>query len=239
MGAKESTVGGGSARGVSSNISDLLNQGLTGGGYSDGRQQGAMDNWGRSDPMSNTMDIRGAIAQLLSGGAGMANGAQAIAANRREENVGDIRSRYALGGTGYGTPAAVGEARFLGEFDPQVAAQVGGMQLDSMSKGLGFLFPLLQQAYGLGTPQAQTVMKKGFLGNAIDAIGGLAGAAAPFFGGGFGGSGGSAAEGMVNDNFGLNPPASLSMHGMPTAPSMNWDNDWLTNLFGNRTQGMA
>lgn len=203
MGAKPTTIGGGSARGVSDNISNLLNAALNGGGG----QQTAATNTMRANPVGQTMDIRQALSTLFQGGSNLVDSAQSIAANRRTEDVGDLRSRYALGGVGYGTPAAVGEAKFLGEFDPQVALGIGNMQLDSITKALGFLSPLLQQAYGLGTPQAQTVMKKGFLGNALDAISGVAGAAAPFLAPGLGSA--AAAGGAALDAGGQLGQASI------------------------------
>lgn len=160
-------------------------QGLQ-GGFNFGGQQTAGDNLGRANPIGDTMNIGNAIATLLSGGSNLTNNAMQIADIRRKENVADLRSRYALGGVGYGTPAASGEARFLAEYDPQVATQIGGMQLDSIAKALGFVMPLYSQAFGLGTPQAQTVMKKSGFMNALDTGIGIAKTAAPFFAPGLG-----------------------------------------------------
>lgn len=209
MGASPQTIGGGSARGVSDQLSQFLMMGLQGGfNLPQFGQTTPGDALNRSNPVRSTMNFGDAIGTLLQGG-GFENDALSIAANRREENVGNIRSRYALGGTGYGTPAAVGEARFLGEFDPQVATQVGGMRLDSIGKALSFMLPLYQQAYGLGTPQAQTVMKPGFLSEALGTVTGLAGAAAPFFAPGLGGGQPNAAQQMASGGFGITPPATL------------------------------
>lgn len=185
MGAKPTTIGGGAATGVANDFAGMLHQALSGGFNTAGSGAAAAGAAG-ANPVGDTMNIGDALGQLMSGGQGLANSALAIGNNRREENVADLRSRYSMGGTGYGTPAAVGEARFLGEFDPQLAGQVGGLQMDGITKALGFLFPGLMQSQQLGTPQAQTVMKKGFLGNALGAITGLAGAAAPFLAPGIG-----------------------------------------------------
>lgn len=179
MGAKPTTIGGGSARGVSDALSGLLMNGLQ-GGFNFGSQQTAGQNLGRANPLGDTLSIGNALSTLLSGGSNLANSAMAIADRRRTQNVADLRARYALGGTGYGTPASSAEANFRAEYDPQVATQIGGMQLDYISRALSHILPLYSQAYGLGTPQAQTVMKKSGFMNALDTGIGIAKGVAPF-----------------------------------------------------------
>lgn len=181
MGAKPTTIGGGKSVGVANDFATQLQQWLSGGfGSVPGAQQTAGDNLGRSDPQGQVSNLSQAFAALLNGGGGMANSVQQVADIRRKENVNDIRSRYALGGTGYGTPAASGEARFLAEFDPAVAGQVGQIQMDGITKALSMLLPLYQQQAGLGTPQAQTVMKPSGFSQALSTIGQIGSIAAPF-----------------------------------------------------------
>lgn len=191
MGAKQKTVGGGKSVGVAGDFaSQMMNWLSQGFGAVPGGQQTAGSNLGRSNPTGQVSNLTEAFQALLNGGQGMANSAQQIADIRRKSDVSDIRSRYALGGTGYGTPAASGEANFLAQYDPQVAVGIGGMQMDGISKALSLLMPMFQQQVDKGTPGAQTVMQPSGFGNVLSGLGGLVGAAAPFFGGGMGGGGG-------------------------------------------------
>lgn len=191
MGAKPTTIGGGSATGVSDEWAKMLMTGLS-QGFGTGAMPGAQgsgqttagDAMSRANPTGSTMNIAQAIGNLLNNGDSMANGAMSIANNRRQENVADLRSRYALGGTGYGTPAASAEARFLGEFDPQVATQIGQMRMDNITKALSLIIPGYMQSQQIGTPQAQTVMKPSGFTNFISGLGQVAGVAAQFFPGG-------------------------------------------------------
>lgn len=181
MGAKPTTIGGGKSTGVAGDWASMLQNWLSGGfGSVPGGQQTAGSNLGRSNPQGQVSNLTEAFSALLNGGAGMANSMQQVADVRRKENVADIRSRYALGGTGYGTPAASGEARFLAEFDPTVAMNAGQLQMDGISRALQMILPLFQQQAQLGTPQAQTVMKPSGFSNALSTIGQVAGIAAPF-----------------------------------------------------------
>lgn len=203
MGAKPTTIGGGKSTGVANDFASQLQQWLSQGfGSVPGAQQTAGDNLGRSNPGGQVSNLTQAFQALFSGGNGLANSVQQVADIRRKENVGDIRSRYALGGTGYGTPAASGEARFLAEFDPAVAGQVGSIQMDGITKALSLLMPLFQQQVDKGTPQAQTVMKPSGFTDAISTIGQVAGIAAPFVMPGLGGA------------------ASFAGGGIPKAPAM-------------------
>jgi hypothetical protein len=196
MGAKPETIGGGSARGVSDQFSGLLSQALNGGfNTQQYGQSTGMDNFGRANPMKSTMNIGDALGALISGGGTMANNYGALSAQAREKEMGDLQSQFSLGGTGFGTPSAVGQARFAAQFDPQTAMNQSQLQTEGITKALSFLFPSLQQAYGLGTPQAETVMKPSGFTNFMSGLNQVAGVASqfvPFAGGNKSGAGSNA-----------------------------------------------
>lgn len=241
MGAKPTTIGGGKSTGVASGFADMLNTWMHQGfGAVPGGQQTAGDNLGRANPQGQVSNLTQAFQALLNNGSGMANSAQSIYDIQRKRAVGDIRSRYALGGTGYGTPAAAGEAAYTSMADPQFALGAGQMQMDGISKVLQLLLPMFQQQVDKGTPQATTVMKPSFGGQLLSGLGSLAGAAAPFFGGGgmggmvasmAGGGGMSAAPAMGNLASMAGAAPKFDMNNFqPSAPSMSWDPRYLANI---------
>jgi len=102
-----------------------------------------------------------------------------LGAFQREKGVNDIRARYSLGGTGYGTPASSAEAEYTAMFDPSLVNAVG-TQKSTIALNLA---QLISQLAGKGIPQAETVLQPSGFGQAVTGLTSLAGAAAPFFGG--------------------------------------------------------
>lgn len=188
LGTSTKTVGGGAAAPVASDFGSFLQSLLQPAGM----QTTGGTALARSNPVGQTGDLASAFHQLLSGGAGVAGGINDILQQQKTTDIANLRERYSMGGTGYGTPAATAESRYLGTFTPQAAVQVGQAQNENIARALGLIMPAFQQAFGLGTPQAQTIQQKGFGGQLLSGITGLAGAAAPFFGaGGIFGAGGN------------------------------------------------
>lgn len=161
MGAHEQTVGGGSAKGLGKDVISWLAGGLNNGQFGGG----AID---------ATRGITGIINQFTNADFTDPNSTalMKLANFQRMQGVNDMRSRYSLGGTGYGTPAASGEALYGAQFDNQLIANLGqqkmnvALQLLNIMAGLG----------SKGIPQAQTVMQPGFLDSALGTLTGVAGA---------------------------------------------------------------
>jgi hypothetical protein len=78
------------------------------------------------------------------------------------------------------------------QLQSQYGLGVGGLQ----NQALGQLLQQYGQAFGLGTPQRQTIQKPSFFQNALGAVTGLAGAAAPFLAPGIGSLAGPALSGL-------------------------------------------
>jgi hypothetical protein len=165
MGMDTKQVGGGNATHVSDEFSNFLLRGLTTGHFGG---QGTAGTAMQGTDMGSIMD------NLLSGGA--AGPARSLMDKQMTSTIGDMRSRYSMGGTGYGTPGAVGEAQYRSQADPQYAMLGQDYQL----KALSMLFPMIQQMIGIGTPQAQMIQTPSMGMNIFNGMTGLAGAAAPF-----------------------------------------------------------
>lgn len=152
MGPKVREIGGGPATGLANDFVNLLRGGLnTGsfGGVTAGQQFNA------SNPTGNTAGIAGILNDILSGGAGNIGGSLAeLLQNQQSRDVNDIRARFtAGGGASLGTPAASAEALYRSEAAPQIATQVGQLQLQT-------LLPLLNMITGLagkGISQRETI----------------------------------------------------------------------------------
>lgn len=211
MGAKTERVGGGAAAPLSDDFIGFLHQGLQGGFNYAPQQFGGQTTPGnamsRANPFQSTVNFGDLIGQYLSGN-DMASTASATAFRQQSgEDTKNIQQQFALGGTGFGTPASTGVANYLAKATPAFAAQQGAQQQQMLQNLLGLYSNFSQ----LGTPQAQTVQKPSDFSNIMSGVSGLAGAAAPFFGPGavFGSSifnnvagagGGGGAGGFINPN---------------------------------------
>ena len=172
MGAKTKTVGGSKGgRSVSANWEEGLNA-LLNPGRSVGSPAGGM-------AVEQTGGIMGVLSDILAGGGGNVGGSLATLLEKSQErNVNNIRSRFgAGGGMAFGTPGAYAESLYRAEAAPQIATQVGQLQLSAVQ-------PLIQgimQMYGINTPQAQTIQQKSTLGQIAGTVGQLAPIAGQFF----------------------------------------------------------
>lgn len=115
--------------------------------------------------------LTGIINDILSGGAGNLGGSlQKILATQQAGDVGNLRSRYSMGGTGAGTPSAYAESLYRANAAPQAAMQIGQLQLST-------LLPLLQMIMGIsgkGIPQASTLVEPSDFSQFTSGIGDLA-----------------------------------------------------------------
>lgn len=182
MGAKTKTVGGTkSGMGLSEDLVSMLGQLLNGG--QTGRPAG-------SAAVTQTQGVAGVLSDILSGGAGKVGGGLAeLLAKSQERNVNGIRARFgASGGTAFGTPAAYAESNYRAEAAPQIATQIGDLQLRALD-------PVLRATMGVfdkNTPQAQTIQQKSTLGQIAGTLGQLAPIAANIFAPGIGSVAGKA-----------------------------------------------
>lgn len=172
MGAKTKTVGGSKGgRALSGSWEEGLHA-LLNPGRAVGSPAG-------SDAVAQTGGIMGVLGDILAGGGGNVGGSLATLLERSQErNVNNLRSRFgASGGMAFGTPAAYAESLYRSEAAPQIATQVGQLQLSAIQ-------PLMQgimQMYGINTPQAQTVQQKSTLGQIAGTLGQLAPVAGQIF----------------------------------------------------------
>jgi hypothetical protein len=186
LGAKTKEVGGGPAVGLAEDtitgLRALLNPQRT--------NTGGLGTAGSPDAFGSAGGAFGILAQLLSPGAGNVGGSYAKLINKQQErDVNAIRSRFgASGGAAFGTPAAFAENQYRAEAAPQVATQIGKLQLEA-------LMPLLQGAFGLsqsGIAPRQLVQQKSGLGQALGTFAKIGGAALPFLAPGIGAPAGAA-----------------------------------------------
>ena len=168
MGVNTKEVGGGGSKAVAEEFSKMLLQGLQSGFGAVPGQGGAQGGLG------------GYLQMLLSGQG--AQGAITQANLAKDRAIGDLRERFSLGGTGFGTPAASAEAQYRANVDPQIA----NIQSDNVLKALSQILPFYSQAVGIGTPQAQMVQTPSAGASILGGVTSLAGAAAPFLAPGIG-----------------------------------------------------
>jgi hypothetical protein len=171
MGAKTKTVGGSKGgMSLSDDFMTVMGQLLNGGQTGRPAGTGAVD---------STKGVAGVLNDVLSGGGGNMGGALAkLLEKSQERNVNNLRGRFgASGGMAFGTPAAHAEAVYRAEAAPQIATQVGEMQLKALSPLLGLYGGITDK----NTPQAQTVQEKSAFSQVLDVAGQLAPVAANFF----------------------------------------------------------
>lgn len=176
MGAKTKTVGGSKAgMGLSDDFVAALGELLNGG--QTGRPAG-------NKAVTSTTGVMGVLSDILSGGGGKVGGGLAdLLQKSQERNVNNLRARFgAEGGTAFGTPAAYAESLYRAEAAPQIATQVGKLQLDALSP----LLSAYTNVFDKNTPQAQTIQQKSALGQIVDVAGQLAPVAADIFAPGLG-----------------------------------------------------
>ncbi len=194
MTAKTKELGGGPATGLADSYVSALQSLINGGG---------MGTAGSPNAGGSTMGVMQVLQGLLNPNGQQGKAIQDIISKQGERDVNSLRSRFgAGGGTAYGTPAAFGESLLRSETAPKLTTALGQLQLSAA-------LPLLAQ-FGdlskLGIAPRQLVQQKTGFGQALGAVTGLAGAAAPFFTGGFGGgipgapSGDIATGGVTNPN---------------------------------------
>lgn len=157
MGGGQKTIGGsGGARKLGKNYIDWL-----GGGLDDVGLVGAGGQRGLAGLINQylTPDFNDPQSTAL----------MTLANQRKQSNIDDLRSRYNLAGTGYGTPASSAEANFRAEFDPQLITQLGNQKLQVAMNLLG----LINGVAGRGISQAQTVQTPGFGSELLAGVSGL------------------------------------------------------------------
>lgn len=181
MGTKYKEVGGGAASGVGNEWATFLGNGLaTGsfGGMTPGQRLGG------SNPVGQTGGIAGVLNDILSGGAGNLGGALGHLLQTQQTNdIADLRSRFGVGGgTSFGSPAAFAESQYRSQVAPQIATQVGNLQLGALSQ----LFPQFANLAQIGIPKAEVVGQQSPWLQAAQLGLGAASAALPFFAGPFG-----------------------------------------------------
>lgn len=186
MGYQQKETGGGAAVGLGNDFVQFLANGLNTGSFGTGNGMGAMSG---ANPFASTQGIGNILNDILSGGAGQIGGSiNQMIQRDTERGAADIRARFgAGGGASFGTPAAFAEGNYRAEAAPRAGMAIGQLQLQA-------LMPLLQLISGFaskGISQREAYLQPNALTSAIGTIAPIAGAIAPFFGGGFGGFGGN------------------------------------------------
>lgn len=144
MGMKYKEQGGGSATGLADNFIQFLQQGLQTGSFGSGTATGQA---GAANPYGSTTGIAGVLNDVLSGGAGNLGGSLgALLATQQKNDVNSIRSRFGVGGgTAFGTPGQYAESTYRAQAAPQIATQVGGLQMSALNSLLPLLASLSQK----------------------------------------------------------------------------------------------
>lgn len=182
MGINYKTVGGSQGgKELSSDFIDSLSK-ILNGPNATGQLAGA-------GAMTSGTGALSALSDILSSGGGKVGGGLAqLLSKSQERNVNNLRARFgAQGGSAFGTPAAVAESAYRAEAAPQIATQVGSLQLQALSPFINALMGI----YGHEVPGAQTVGQKSFGANLASAVGGLVPLAANLAMPGLGGAGGA------------------------------------------------
>lgn len=188
MGAKTKTVGGTKGgMGLSDDFVSMLGQ-LLNGGHT-GRPAG-------SNAVANTQGVAGVLSDILAGGGGNVGGSLAtLLKQSQERNVNNLRARFgASGGSGFGTPAAYAESNYRAEAAPQIATQVGQLQLQA----LGPVLQSIMGVYDKNTAQAQTIQQKSGLAQVAGTLGALAPIAGTILAPGIGTAVGSSINDALN-----------------------------------------
>lgn len=204
MGYKSKTVGG-TGTGIGTDFAQFLQNGLNGqfGSGGNGANEG----------------IGGLLNSILGQGAGtLGTALSSILQTQQKNDVASLRSRYgAAGGTGFGTPAAYGEATYRAQAAPQITSAIGNLQLNA----LGSILPAIAGIAGKDIPQASTMVEQNpivqGLSLALPLFSGLASSGA--FGGG-----GISSPGVGAGGGGGFIPSSINNF---SAPSVN---AWAQNL---------
>jgi hypothetical protein len=181
MGPQTKTIGGGAATGFSDDFVKWLSGGLNTGTFGNPGQQ-----FGAANPIGSTTGVSGALNYAL--GSGAQGDINSVIKQAQQQSIGDLRSRYSMGGTGTGSPSAYAESMFRAQAAPQAGIQLANLRMQ-------YLQPLLQMMMGTamrGTPQATTMVSPSPFMQAMSGLSGAAQGASGLMGGlsMFGGGGG-------------------------------------------------
>lgn len=161
---KPQTIGGGPASGLGKDFVDFLDSGLKGHFGAPGQ---AFDG---ANPVGSTTGIAGILNEILSGGAGQFGGhLQDMISRQSDRDIGDLRARFGMSGTGLGTPGASAESIYRADSQAKTPLAIGEFQLKALE-------PILQSIYGIsqkGIPQAETILKPSNWLSGISAISSL------------------------------------------------------------------
>lgn len=208
MGMKYKEVGGGSATGLADNFVQFLQQGLQTGSFGAGTATGQA---GAANPYGSTAGIAGVLNDILSGGGGNLGGSLGQLLKTQQNNdVESLRARFGVGGgTAFGTPAQYAESTYRAQAAPQIATQVGGLQMNALNSILPLIASLSQKgiAQREGTYQPSTLAQVAQVGLPI------AGATLGFLAGG---PGGAAAGSSIAGSFAPSAPSMTPSFAPPT-----------------------
>jgi len=215
MGMKEKQVGG-SGTGFGHDFASWLQQGLNSGHFGPGFAAG----YGAP---ASTMGISGILNDVLSGGAGTLGGSLGKLLQTQQTNdIGALRSRFGVGGgTAFGTPAAYAESQYRAQAAPQIATQVGNLQLSA----LGPLLSLMSGIAGKDIPQAESVL-------APSPFAQIASIAAPVAGGILGGPLGASIGAGLGGLFSGGGASANMIPGMNGAGGFNFDPHLTGSMLG-------
>ena len=206
MGTKYKNVGG-SGTGLGQDFSQFLLNGLNTGTFGAGT---AGAQYGAANPVGQTQGIAGVLNSILSPGAGALGGSlNQLLQLQQQNDVNDIRSRFGVGGgTAFGTPGQYAESTYRAQAAPQIATQIGQLQLGA----LGQILPYIGQFGMKDIPQAEVAAQENpWLTAAKFGLG--VGSTALGFGinpfGGGGGGGGGWGTGFGGQP-GITPPGAMS-----------------------------
>lgn len=178
MSYKERTVGGGPAKQLGQDWTNLLSQFITSGSFGGST---ASQQFGGADPGGSAQNVFSLLNSIISNPAADKS-VQDLIARDTERGRNALRESFG-GGTSMGSPAAFAQALFESEQAPRTA-----VAMDEMAKGrLGALLPLFgfaNQTAGLGIPQAQSTLEPPAWLQAVNTGLDVAGTVAPFFTGG-------------------------------------------------------
>lgn len=189
---------GNSATGFSNNFMSMLSGLLGGTGGMSGTSQ-----FSQANPTGQTMGgASGILQSILGQGAGKLGGALGTEIQQQQQrDVNSINSRFgAFGGTSLGTPGASAVAQYRAQAAPQIATQIGQLQLGAMQPLLAAGSNLANR--GVTTPYFQSNPLTQGIQGLTGLASGVAGLAGPL--GMMGGGGGN-----------MSPSSLLSQGGVP------------------------